>query len=133
MATTNSAVNLGKQIYTLFDAGALGSMSDRGLLDHFARGGESSEPAFATLVERHGPMVLRLCRHLLADGHLAEDAFQVTFLLLARRSRSIRDPDALAGWLHRVARRVALRARAGIRRRNDRERPDPGEIAVVAA
>ena len=56
-----------------------------GLLDLFARGGEPSEAAFATLVERHGPMVLRVCRHVLADGHLAEDAFQVTFLLLARR------------------------------------------------
>jgi RNA polymerase sigma factor (sigma-70 family) len=105
-------------------------MSDRGLLDHFTRGGDSSESAFATLVERHGPMVLRVCRNLLADGHLAEDAFQVTFLLLARRARSIHNPDALAGWLHRVARRVALRARAGIRRRNDLERPVSGELAV---
>ena len=132
MANKNSAITFGKQIRTLFDVGALGAMPDRGLLDHFARGGETSEAAFATLVERHGPLVLRVCRHLLADGHLAEDAFQVTFLLLARRARSIHDPDALAGWLHRVARRVALRARAGIRRRNDRERPEAGEIAVAA-
>ncbi len=127
MAETKSAIN--RQIRTLFDVGALGAMSDRGLLDHFARGGEAKEAAFATLVERHGPMVLRVSRHLLADGHLAEDAFQVTFLLLARRARSIHDPDALAGWLHRVARRVALRARAGIHRRNDRERRATSEIA----
>jgi len=132
MANKNSAITLGKQIRTLFDAGALGAMPDRGLLDHFARGGETSEAAFVTLVERHGPMVLRVCRHLLADSHLAEDAFQVTFLLLARRARSLHDPDALAGWLHRVARRVALRARAGIRRRNDRETSGPSEIAVAA-
>ncbi len=125
-------ITIGKQMRTLFDLGAVGAMADRGLLDHFARGGEASEAAFATLVERHGPMVLRVCRQLLADGHLAEDAFQVTFLVLARRARSIRDPDALAGWLHRVARRVALRARAGIRRRNDRELPQTGDIAVAA-
>ncbi len=87
MASRNSAVTLGKQIRTLFDVGALGAMPDRGLLDQFARGGETSEAAFATLVERHRPMVLRICRGLLADGHLAEDAFQVTFLLLARRAQ----------------------------------------------
>ena len=106
-------VTFGKQIHTLFNLGAIGAMMDRVLLDHFARGGEASEAAFATLVERHGPMVLRVCRQVLADGHLAEDAFQVTFLLLARRAWSIRDPDLLAGWLHRVARRVALRAAPG--------------------
>jgi RNA polymerase sigma factor (sigma-70 family) len=132
MVTSNSVITLGKQIRTLFDVGALGAMPDRALLDQFARGGETSEPAFATLVERHGPMVLRVCRQLLADGHLAEDAFQVTFLLLARRARSIHNPDALAGWLHRVARRVALRALGGIRRRNDRERAEAGEIAAAA-
>ncbi len=132
MTKRESAIILGNQIRTLFDIGALGAMSDRGLLDHFLRGGETSEAAFATLVERHGMMVLRVCRHLLADGHLAEDAFQVTFLLLARRARSIRDPDALAGWLHRVARRVAIRVLAQIRRRNDREGPERGMIAVDA-
>ncbi len=132
MANMNSAIAFGKQIRTLFDVGALGAMPDRGLLDQFARGGETSEAAFATLVERHGPMVLRVCRGLLADGHLAEDAFQVAFLLLARRARSIHDPDALAAWLHRVARRVALRAQGGVRRRNTRERPEAGEIAAAA-
>ncbi len=105
MANQMSTITIGKQIRTLFDVGALGAMPDRGLLDQFVRGGETSEAAFATLVERHGAMVLRVCRHLLADGHLAEDAFQVTFLLLARRARSIHNPEALAGWLHRVARR----------------------------
>jgi RNA polymerase sigma factor (sigma-70 family) len=133
MAQVNTAVSFGKQIRTLFDAGTLGAMPDRGLLDHFARGGESSEAAFATLVERHGTMVLRVCRQLLADGHLAEDAFQVTFMLLVRRARSIHNPDSLAGWLHRVARRVALRAMGKIRLRMDRECPQLGEIAAVAA
>ena len=85
-------------------------MSDRGLLELFARGGDPSEAAFVSSSSDMGRMVLRVCRHVLVDGHLAEDAFQVTFMLLARRARSIHDPDALAGWLHRVARRVALRA-----------------------
>ena len=85
MAVRNSAVTLGTQIRTLFDAGALGAMPDRGLLDHFAGGGEAAEAAFATLVERHGAMVLRVCRQLLSDKHLADDAFQVTFLLLAHQ------------------------------------------------
>ena len=123
---------LGKQIGTLFDLGALGAMPDRDLLAHCARGGTGSEAAFASLVERHGPMVLRVCRHVLADSHLAEDAFQVTFVLLARRACSIHDPDALAGWLHRVARRVAVRARARIRRRGDREGPQTDDIAIAA-
>ena len=130
MVDRNRAITFGTQIRTLFDIGALGSMPDGALLDHFGRGGEASEAAFATLVERHGPLVLRVCRRLLADGHLAEDAFQVTFLLLARRARSIRDPDALAGWLFRVARRVAARASTGNRRRQERERPSVAEIAA---
>ncbi len=133
MSGTSSAISFGKQIGMLFDLGALGAMPDRKLLELFARGGEASEAAFATLVERHGPMVLRVCRHVLADGHLAEDAFQVTFLLLARRARSIHDPDALAGWLHRVGRRVALRARAGIHRRTDRETQQSGDVDVAVA
>ncbi len=127
------ASTFSKQIGMLFDLGALGAMPDRGLLDLFAQGGEPSEAAFATLVERHGPMVLRVCRHVLADGHLAEDAFQVTFLLLARRARSIHDPDALAGWLHRVGRRVALRARAGFHRRTLREGPHTGDVEIAVA
>ena len=133
MSGTRKSRTFGKQIGMLFDLGAIGAMPDRGLLELFARGGEASEAAFATLVERHGPMVLRVCRQVLADGHLAEDAFQVTFLLLARRARSIHDPDALAGWLHRVGRRVALRARAGVHRRFDREVPQNGDVDVAVA
>jgi RNA polymerase sigma factor (sigma-70 family) len=131
MSKPKATIALGKEIRTLFDFGAMGAMPDRGLLDHFARGGEASEAAFATLVERHGPMVLRVCRYFLADSHLAEDAFQVTFLLLARRAHSIRDPDAIAGWLHRSARRVAIRARTAIRRRNDCSLAEAGDIAVA--
>ena len=119
-----------KQFRTLFSIGATGAMTDRTLLEHFARGGEAAEPAFASLVERHGPMVMRVCRNLLADLHLAEDAFQVTFLLLARRAGSIHKPDALAGWLHRVARRVAIRARVRTER-VDWEQSQAADAAVT--
>ena len=57
MAGRPSTATFGKQIRTLFSIGVIGAMTDGALLDHFARGGEAAEPAFATLVERHGPMV----------------------------------------------------------------------------
>jgi RNA polymerase sigma factor (sigma-70 family) len=132
MTDRNSAAKLGKEIRSLFSVGAMGAMSDRELLEHYAHSGESAEPAFAVLVERHGPMVLRVCRNLLGDCDLAGDSFQVTFLLLARRSESIRHPEALGGWLHRVARRVALRARAGAARRRRMAPIRLAEIPVPA-
>jgi RNA polymerase sigma factor (sigma-70 family) len=108
--------------------------SDAHLLGRFAAGGD--EAAFTALLARHGPMVLSACRRVLGDAD-AEDAFQATFLVLARKAGSVRRPDALAGWLHGVACRVALKARAIRRARSAREaggtgdqpdrRPDPLE------
>jgi RNA polymerase sigma factor (sigma-70 family) len=132
MSQSNTTITLGKQMGMLFDLGAIGAMPDRDLLHLFVSGGETSETAFATLVERHGPMVLRVCHQVLADGHLAEDAFQVSFLLLARKARSIHNPDALPVWLHHAAWRVALRARRGFRRRTEREGPQGSDVAVEA-
>jgi RNA polymerase sigma factor (sigma-70 family) len=93
--------------------------TDRQLLDDFAARRE--EGAFAVLVERHGPMVLRLCRRLLRHEQDAEDAFQATFLVLARHAASIRRREALASWLYGVAYRTALKARRGAARRRNHE------------
>lgn len=70
-----------------------------------------NETAFETLVRRHGPMVYGVARRVLRDGHAAEDAFQATFLALARKARSLRSHAAVGGWLYRVALRAALRAK----------------------
>jgi RNA polymerase sigma factor (sigma-70 family) len=67
-------------------------------------------------------MVYGVCRRLLGDAHDAEDAFQATFLILARKAASIQRGQALAAWLHEVARHVAARARDAAARRRDRER-----------
>ena len=82
---------------------------DRELLERYVGRGEQA--AFAALLERHGPLVLGLCRRLLRDAHLAEDVFQATFLVLARKAHSIRQRDSVASWLHGVAARLARRAR----------------------
>src|SRR5262245_49120814 len=96
-------------------AGEPASPADEELLRRFAR--HRDEAAFAALVRRHGPLVLGVCRALLRDGAAAEDAFQVTFLLLARKAGALARPELLAPWLHGVARRTAARARADSARR----------------
>ncbi len=88
----------------------LEDLSDAELLKRFLHSREES--AFAVLVARYGAMVLHTCRRILADTHQAEDAFQATFLILTRKAQSLRQPDALPGYLHRIARRVAHKARS---------------------
>lgn len=85
------------------------SSSDEQLLADFLS--RRSDEAFAALVGRHGPMVLNVCRRILHDAHAAEDVFQATFLVLADRAGAIRQRASLAGFLHRVAYRLAVRAR----------------------
>jgi RNA polymerase sigma factor (sigma-70 family) len=110
-------------LFTLFHAGAVGSLSDRELLERFASGeADLAALAFTALVERHGPMVLRVCSALLRDPHDAQDAFQATFLVLIRKSPELWVHDSLGPWLHRVARRTAERAQARARRRRACER-----------
>ncbi len=107
---------------TLFNAGAIGALSDGQLLERFATGrGEPRELAFAALVERHGPFVLRVCRSILRDEDAAEDAFQATFLALARKAGSLWAQDSLAPWLHQAAYRAAVHDRSATIRRRSRE------------
>jgi len=107
----------------LFQVGTAAGLSDLSLLERFAdRRDEAAEVAFAGLVERHGPMVLRVCRSVLGDRDEAEDAFQATFLVLASRARAIRRGDSVGSWLHGVALRVANRARWRAARRRHHER-----------
>ncbi len=89
--------------------------NDSQLLARFVR--EQDSMAFRSLVVRHGPLVLQVCRGVLHDAHEAEDAFQATFMVLVRKARSIQDPESLGGWLRGVAYRTALRARCRAARR----------------
>jgi RNA polymerase sigma factor (sigma-70 family) len=101
---------------------AIGAPDDERLLDDvLGDDPEASEEAFRALVSRHGPMVLRVCRQVLGQEQDAEDVFQATFLVLARGASSIRNRRALGGWLHEIARRLAVRVKAGSARRRAME------------
>jgi RNA polymerase sigma factor (sigma-70 family) len=112
-----------QHLQTIFESGTVGDLTDRQLLERFGgRDPEMAELCFATLVERHGPMVLRTCQSILQNRHDAEDAFQATFLVLSRKARSLWIRDSLGPWLFQVARRVAGSARSEGLRRLNRER-----------
>ncbi len=119
---TNRQAGALRHIRHLYTLGALGGTTDARLLALFLAGrGAGAEDAFEVLVERHGPMVLDVCRGVLRDEHAAEDAFQATFLVLARKARSLWVKDSLASWLHGVAHRVASKARSDAVRRRRHE------------
>jgi RNA polymerase sigma factor (sigma-70 family) len=96
-----------------FSVPVASSVSDRQLLEQFAVGG--NQAAFALIVQRHGPLVLGVCRRVLGDSDDAADAFQATFLVLLQKAGSLRWHDSVAGWLYEVASRITqkTRARAG--------------------
>jgi len=104
----------------LYTHGTVAGLDEAGLLERFAT--RRDETAFSALVQKHGPMVLGVCRRGLSDPNDVEDAFQATFLVLVRRAPAIRDPKRLAPWLYGVARRVAARARQRASRRQAVER-----------
>jgi RNA polymerase sigma factor (sigma-70 family) len=118
------------EIHRLFAEGTLTGLSDGQLLERFATRGDGE--AFAAIVARHGAMVLSVCRSALGprDDADAEDAFQAAFLVLLRRAGSFPLHGSLAGWLYRVARRVARQARIEAARRRTRERRAAGRVEV---
>ena len=119
-----------RQLNRLFAKGVVAGLSDAQLLERFLTQGDAG--AFEALVGRHGPMVLSVCRGILRDPHDAEDAFQATFLVLVKKGGTIRGRDALAGWLHRVAHRVAIQANTAAARRRTLERR-VGQMAVATS
>ena len=112
-----------QNIEALFDGGVIGEQTDRQLLQLFAdRDPMAAELAFTVLVRRHGPMIFRACRAILRDPHAAEDAFQATFLVLARSAGRLWVRGSLGPWLLSVARRVAYCARTDASRQRAHER-----------
>jgi RNA polymerase sigma factor (sigma-70 family) len=118
--TNASASPLVRYIRQLAAAPPTVGLPDHVLLDRFLR--LRDEVAFAVLAQRHGGLVLGVCRRVLGDRHDAEDAVQATLLVFARRAASIRRTDSLGPWLHGVACRVARKARAHAARRRACER-----------
>ena len=117
----------------LFRVGTLGGLSDAELLERFVAGqDEAGEANFRALVARHGPMVLRRLPERPDHPHDADDAFQVTFLALARKAGSIRKHGSLGSWLHGTAQRVAMKAKTASRRRVARESRVAHESPIAA-
>ena len=121
---------IGWGLRTLFHLGATAELTDGQLLERFATGrGEASELAFGALVERHGPMVYRVCRGVLRDPDDSKDAAQATFLVLVAKARGLCVRDSIGPWLHQVAYRTACCARSNAARRRRLE----SRAAVVEA
>jgi RNA polymerase sigma factor (sigma-70 family) len=122
-------VGVARELRAIIDGGTVAGLTDGQLLERFAsHGGAEAEPAFTALVMRHGPLVFGVCRSLLRNPHDAEDAFQVTFMVLARKAGSIRQPDRLGPWLHGVAHRTARR----LKDKNARRKSHEAEAAVYS-
>ena len=117
-----------KHLRTLCDVGTVTGMSDSMLLERFVS--QRDGPAFETIVARHGPMVLSICRRMLADLSDVEDAFQATFLILVRKAGTLRDRQRLGAWLYGVAHRVASRARSQAVHHRSLEGTEPAEVAA---
>lgn len=112
-----------RHVRRLADVGAREHATDAQLLARFQAGGEES--AFASLMQRHAGLVWSVCRRVLGHEQDAEDAFQATFLVLARKAGSIRNFEAVGPWLHGAAYRIAMRAKrdAAIRRKHEGKVP----------
>ena len=108
-----------RQLDGLYREGTFTAQGDAQLLERYLL--RRDETAFEALVNLHGPMVLSLCRRFLRDPRDIEDAFQATFLILARRAGSIRKREVLSSWLYGVAYRVAVRSKSDLLRRRSYE------------
>lgn len=108
-----------RSVVGLFEVQSLRSATDEVLLRRFVHA--KNEAAFRVIAERHGPMVLGVCRRALRSAHDAEDACQATFLVFSRRASSIRNTASLGSWFHGVAMRVAMNLRRELTRRQRRE------------
>ncbi len=129
MSTTGP--DLVRYLRTLASGQANDACTDRQLLEQFVTRRE--ETSFVALIRRHGPMVLGVCRRVLGHEQDAEDAFQATFLVLARKAGSIRKHDSVSSWLHGVAHRIAEKLRAKEVRRAAHERKAASRPAVDPA
>jgi RNA polymerase sigma factor (sigma-70 family) len=119
VVTASGASVVLRDIQKLFEVGTVVGLSDGQLLDRYIDRREGA--SFEALVRRHGQMVWGVCRRMLRDHHDAEDAFQATFLVLARRAATIVPREKVANWLYGVAFQTARRARATRARRRLRE------------
>ena len=115
-----------RQFQRLFSVGTISGLTDDELLARFVS--QSDDAAFEALLERHGPMVLSVCRGVLRDPNDAQDAFQATFLVLVRKARSIRAGASLGSWLYRVAFNMSIQINSEAARRQRVERR-AGEMA----
>lgn len=122
---------VGRDVERLMRDGIDPSGGDGSLLRRFLE--NRDESAFETIVDRHGPLVLSLCKRYLREPADVEDAFQATFLVLVRKGAGLCEAETLAGWLHGVAHRVAFRARSDVLKRRSREGERDGVQEATAA
>src|SRR5262245_51875066 len=106
----------------------LRELPDHKLIERFHA--QQDETAFHTLLRRHGPLVLDVCRGVLRNEADAEDAFQATFFVLARKASSIRKKASVSSWLHGVAYRTALKAQARFAARQEHEARVPSRPPI---
>ncbi|MHC5540112.1 RNA polymerase sigma factor [Singulisphaera rosea] len=118
---------IAKDLGTLFRVGTIRGLSDGQLLGRFVERHEAD--AFEAIIQRHGPMVWGVCQRILRNRHDSEDAFQATFLVLARKAASVSPREKLGNWLYGVANQTARKARSMREKRRIREGqvPDPPE------
>jgi RNA polymerase sigma factor (sigma-70 family) len=124
--TTGQAALIRRHLHRLSAGPGGAKLLDHELLERFIE--HRDEAAFEILVERHGPMVLRVSQRVLHDRHAAEDVFQATFLVLLRKAKSLSKRELLANWLYGVAYRLAMRSRSDSFKRQNREARQPVKL-----